>query len=760
MAINAKIGADLTAFNQNIKQGQTILKGLNAEMKATDAEFKATGNSEQYLANKTKTLNSQLQVQKGIADQAKKALKEMDDAGIKPTDAAYQKLYVQMMQATAGMNETQAALNALSSGEQEAAKSADQLTQSVQSIGKKMSLEQVINGINTITGGLETAAKKAIQLGENIWNSVMDSAKWADDTATMAQMYGIDLDTFQRMQKLVTNGMDTTVEAMIKSQQKLTKNIGDGSKNAMEALQNLHIGMRKGVLEDWTSWENRNPDEMFWEVGNAIMNMKDAFEQESAAQALFGRSWHELVPLFSTYKNAEEYNKALADVNVNSEDTINDLVALNDKMGELKGNFETLKTEVLGELAPALTGVADSLNGVLDSVLAYLKTDDGKALLKSLGDSISGMFRDLSKIDPKQVTEGFTYVFNSVVGSLQWLVENKDTVIGVLEGVAIGWGALEITGGALKLLQLVQGIRGLTGAGAAAAAGEAGAAAGTSFATGFVNAFVSVAPVLASILGVTAVAIAPAVGVMNEVKKKWGEDYERRMEAAGNAGENETLIRTAAEALGKDGQVDFGTVEDVLMGLKDRKNQQKAELYNLLSGSTTAGSSTWNVLNAFWNGAELDPTTVNELVQDITDLMADNPKKPQVPVELELPEDVNGKVSEEVGTVAIKTTLAVTGISFGGRGTGTGGGGAADYLIEQMGMARAFANGIRYVSQDNTLALLHKGERVTPAREVNSRNYNSNLYVENMIMGGGTDARGLADEMAAAQRRQASGYGS
>ena len=46
MAINAKIGADLSAFNANIKQGQTILRSLNAEMKATDAEFKATGNSE------------------------------------------------------------------------------------------------------------------------------------------------------------------------------------------------------------------------------------------------------------------------------------------------------------------------------------------------------------------------------------------------------------------------------------------------------------------------------------------------------------------------------------------------------------------------------------------------------------------------------------------------------------------------------------------------------------------------------------------
>ena len=742
MAIDVKIGADLAAFNQNIKQGQTILRGLNAEMKATDAEFKATGNSEQYLANKTKTLNSQLQVQKGIADQAKRALKEMTDSGVEPTDAAYQQLYIQMMNAQAGMNETQAALNALSGSQQQAAQSADQLTQSVNNIGKKVSLEQVISGINTITGGLETAAKKAIQLGETIWNSVMDSARWADDTATMAQMYGIDLDTFQRMQKLVTNGLDTTVEAMIKSQQKLTKNIGDGSKNAMEALQELHIGMRKGVLEDWTSWEKKNPEELFWEVGDALMNMSDAFDKESAAQALFGRSWHELVPLFSTYKNADEYSKALEDVNVNSNETIENLTALNDKMGELKGNFDTLKTEVLGALAPALTGAADALNGVLDSVLEYLKTDDGKALLKSLGDSISGMFSDLSKIDPEQVMEGFTTVFNGVVDSLKWLAENKDTVIGVLEGVAIGWGALKITGGALSLLKLIQGIQGLTGAGAATAAGEAGAAAGTSFATGFVNAFVAAAPVLASILGVTAVAIAPAVGVMNEVKKKWGEDYERRMEAAGNAGENETLIRTAAEALGKDGQVDFGTVEGLLMGLKDRKNQQKAELYNLLSGSTTAGSSTWNVLNAFWSGAELDPSTVNELVQDITDLMADNPKKPQVPVEVKLPEDVNSKITEEIGTVTVYVQPV-----------------AGDIVNNTDKSFPFFANGIQYVYQDNMLALLHRGERVMPAREVNSRNYSSNMYIEKMIMNNDTDARGLADKMAANQKALAAGYG-
>ena len=88
MALSTSLEIEIGGFKSNITQAQSILKGLNAEMKSADAEFKATGNAEQLLANKTKTLNSQLNVQKGIVDQASQALKRMDDAGIKPTDKA------------------------------------------------------------------------------------------------------------------------------------------------------------------------------------------------------------------------------------------------------------------------------------------------------------------------------------------------------------------------------------------------------------------------------------------------------------------------------------------------------------------------------------------------------------------------------------------------------------------------------------------------------------------------------------------------
>lgn len=78
------------------------------------------------------------------------------------------------------------------------------------------------------------------------------------------------------------------------------------------------------------------------------------------------------------------------------------------------------------------------------------------------------------------------------------------------------------------------------------------------------------------------------------------------------------------------------------------------------------------------------------------------------------------------------------------------------------GLASLFglhANGLWSVPFDNYPALLHRGERVVPAREVSSQSYNSNLYVEKMYMSNGTDVQGMADAMAASNRRTVNSYG-
>ena len=110
--------------------------------------------------------------------------------------------------------------------------------------------------------------------------------------------------------------------------------------------------------------------------------------------------------------------------------------------------------------------------------------------------------------------------------------------------------------------------------------------------------------------------------------------------------------------------------------------------------------------------------------------------------------DAAAEIAAQVGTVSVPVSLVWD------RTIGGAGGGVA------WNSWQKHANGLFSVPWDGYPAILHKGEQVVPAREVQSRSYNSNLYVENMIMNNGTDASGLASAMAAAQRREMAGYGS
>ena len=778
MGVNVKMGVDLGDFTAGIKQGQSILKGLNAEMKATESEFKATGNAQQMLEKKTKTLNSQLNIQKGIADQAKQALKQMDKEGVQPTDKDYQRLYGTLMQAQSGMYEAQAALKALGQGAEDTAKKADTLTESVNGISKKISLEQVLKGVNSISSGLENAASKAKALGEQIWNAVMDRAKWADDTATMAQMYGIDIVKFQKMQKLVTNGMDTSVEAMLKSQDKLKKGIGDGSKSVIEAFDQL--GIRFKTYQKTATGQQlmpRDSIELFWEAGQAIYALDNEFDQESKAQALFGRSWKELSDLFKNYKTVEDYNKALDEQSYVSEESVDKLVKLNDEVGRLQGNFDDLKAEVLSGLAPALTGASTALSGLLEQLLAYLKTDDGKKLLNDLGTAVSGLFEDLGKIDPQKVVEGFTGVFNKVVESFQWLLDNKDTVAGVMEGILAAWALVKVSGGALQVLELVNGLKGLTGAGGAAAAAKAGAAAGTSYATGFVNAFVAAAPIMAGLLGVTTIAVTPAVAVQKKIEDEWKKQQDKQLEAAAKASaDNKKFIEDAAKATGPKKNADgtyqtnglgfldmnpTGEAGNLLMELKARQGVQRAELMNIIRNFApyTNGSFTNELLMEYWNNPnsyKFDEATIDALLENITNALVkhENGEKPEVPIDLKPPEDAPKKIQEEVGTVQIPVSLIPTMAGYVTGGQAEGGGSGKPWTKQK------YANGLPFVPYDNYLAILHKGEQVVPARAVNSRNFTSNIYYDKVIMNNGQDAEGLAQRIAAEQRREMNSLGS
>jgi hypothetical protein len=490
--------------------------------------------------------------------------------------------------------------------------------------------------------------------------------------------------------------------------------------------------------------------------------MGDAYDKEAAAQALFGRGWKELVPLFEEYKTLDEYNAALGEQTVVSEQAVKDLAALNDAVAKLEGEFKTLERETIGALAPGLTAAADALSGLLGKVLEYLDTPKGKQALEDLGTAVSGLFDDLGKIDPETVVQGFTGVLNTVVDSVKWLVDNKDGVVEALKWILGGWGTLEVTGGVLEIVKVVQGIKGLTNTSAAAAAGEA---AGASWGGGFAKAVMAAAPWL--------------IGLYTLLNPSAGSDETGNNTLINEKGE----ITAEGQAAGLTAQ-DVQKIDAAARDIKDAKQTVK-EMTGLTEEQITALKGYWTYESQYMEKGGNVSDEIKQLrtsrFNTLLDLFGEgnpqlagylakmrmmtnageygnldwsffniNGEGVEVPLNLKVPDDEAEQISGQVGTVVIPAQLA-----FGGGG----GGGMVDLLSEFM-RPRMFANGIWSVPFDGYSAILHKGERVVPAREAgSSRNFSSNLYIENMNMNNGQDAEGLAAAIAAANRRTMRGYG-
>ena len=747
-------------FRSAMTNAANAVKVLNAEQKLAKASFEQTGNAEKYAAQQADILKQKIEAQKKAVQAAEQALKQLSDNGVSENSRQFQQWQTKLLNAQTALTKTETELQNLDSTMQQTTGSAGELSAGISSIGKKLSLDQVQSGIQKITTGLENAAKKAVELGEKLWSTIMDSAARADDTATMAQMYGIDIDTFERMQKLVAGGLDTSVEAILKAQDKMTKGVGKGSKEVMDVLNELHITMREGVLDDWTSWQQKDPQKLFWEAGQAIMAMGDAYDKEAAAQALFGKSWKELVPLFETYKTLDEYNAALEEQTVNSAETVRDLAALNDAVGALESSWTTLKEELIGAIAPALTEAATAAGGLLDKLTEYLQTDEGQAMLSQLGDAVSDLLSGITKLSADDVVNGFKDALNTLTSSLTWISKNKDDLVTALEAIAVAFAGLKLADIAISIGKIVSGFQTLWGGAGnplptmpgGNSAGGGGDAAGTAAKGGFFSAAATKVSTAAKAflssgmlesMGVAAVALLPAILANSAYQKQWTEQYNTRKEAAAQGGKYSWFIDAAADALdARSGRMDMGRQEELLNGLKDLQNQQKAELIN------TLGQDTWQTLNKYWENPEnFDMIDVDALMADITDKFAAADTKVELPAELKAAEDAAASVSEQVGTVTLPARLV-----WDGKSWGAGGLGGSSLMTH--------ANGLPWVPYDGYLALLHQGERVLTASQNRSYTYNSNNYFGNVNLNNGQDIDALCDRIDRRNRRMQTGYGS
>lgn len=735
MAVNVKLGVELDNFTQNINEAKAQIKTFDASLKQAESRFKATGDAETALASKTANLTAKLEAQKKIVNEYRQALQKANESGVDKMSAGYTKLQTQLLNAEAAMYDTQTALNGLTASEKDAAAGADALTKSVNGISKKISLDQVIGGIDKITGGLENAARRAVDLGQKLWDMIMDSAQRASDQATVAEMYEIPLQRYKQMLGLEAEGLKTTTDAILSSQKKLNANIGKGSTETLNTLRELGLlyesgkGVETFVTEDTV--------EMFWLAGQAMLKMGEGFDKESKSMSLFGKGWNDLVPLFKQYKSLEEYEEALSKVDVTSEETTKNLDELADEVGKLQNTWTTLKDEIVGAVAPGLTSAAGALSDVLSTVLEYLQKEEGQEMLKKLGDSVAGLFDDLSKVNPEDVVSNFVTVFDKLTEGLKYLADNWGSIVEGIKEIGIAFGLLKISEGVLTFLKLIGGAKSLLGSGSGTGIGGGGG--------GLLGGIGG--KLLASGAGVGLTTATAAIGSALTMFDATGSAA-----LIGPVAEDQfALFRTLRNG---------GSLEDAV---KDAGKEVEASFNNAVKAWTDWGNdlvelpkklaeSVWKDLfgggnKGDWSGENGDDWSA------------------QVKIEPKTDEEAAAEIAAQIGTVSVPVKLLIqggngsSGPSYGG--AAGGGGGLADYYMDTLfGSFRpGYANGIPWVP-DTRLAWLHPGERVLTASQNRSYTANSNLYIENMHMGGGMDAQALAEAMSAQNRRISAGFGS
>lgn len=390
----------------------TSLREINSEMKLATAEFANNASSSEALTRKQEVLQKQLAEQAKKAEAAETALRKMREAGIDPTDPAYQKMQTNLNNTKAEMAKTEQQINSTSKELKQSKVDWESVGDVVGKVGK---------AFGTALAALGTAAVGAASALAGL---TVSASNYADDILTTSANTHIATDDLQKYSyalNFIDGDLNTLTGTMKKNTQIMSK-ARDGNKTYTAAYEKLGISITD------TNGELRNGQDVYWEVIDALGKIENETERDALAMQLLGKSGTELNTIIDAGSEAfkDLGNEAEAMGYVMSDEAVSALGSFNNKLQQLKAGMTGLKNSAALIALPFLDDLASKGVPILAEFSKGIQEANGD--VSKMGDVIGQGLADVVNLIVEKLPEFVEMGVTLVSSLIEGIVQNAPTI--------------------------------------------------------------------------------------------------------------------------------------------------------------------------------------------------------------------------------------------------------------------------------------------------------------------------------------------
>lgn len=405
--LTIEIGGDTTKLSDSLKGVDKSLKDTQSQLKDVNKLLKLDPTNVDLLRQKHDLLSKAVKDTKEREKELQKALEQLKEAGDTEENRHQQDLLQRELV------ETQQSLKDLEDQYKKSSPALESFAAGAKNVQEKTAKVSAAAGI-AAAGMLGMAAKAAAS---------------ADDLLTLSNVTGFSVEELQKLQ-YASSFVDVSMDTMTGSITKLTKGMASGS----DAFDKL------GVAITDSDGNMRDATDVWYEAIEALGQVQNETERDQLSMELFGKSAMEMAGIVDDGGEALKAlgEEAEATGNILSGEAVEDAVAFNDQIDELKGKAEQAFLSAGAALADTLVPALETLVDVITGVLSWFGQLDGGTQAFIL--TVLGLVAAISPI------AGIISTIATMAGALNVAML---PMIGTIGGIVLAVGAAVAIGVAL-----------------------------------------------------------------------------------------------------------------------------------------------------------------------------------------------------------------------------------------------------------------------------------------------------------------------